>query len=151
MEILGYYDDDVSAVHLWRLDSLLSQAFALVYWRTAVSLLLKEAEQKDLVQQSALSRSHVKDLVQIDPVAPWWGLLLSIVMLCTAIVVIQQPKARTKTGTHHELDGLGVLEMTWLLGRDERDVAGEVAEVREPSLQNLRKRGKHLLNPYCGI
>ncbi|GJE93639.1 hypothetical protein PsYK624_097990 [Phanerochaete sordida] len=151
MEILGFYDGDVSQVHLSRLDSLLAQAFALVYWRTAVSLLQKEADQKNLPPDSALARSHVKDLVQIDPIVPWESLVLSIIMLCTAAIVIQQPRARTKTGRHHKLNGLGVLEMTWLLGRDERDVAGEIAEVREPSLQNLRQRGKHLTNPYCGI
>ena len=76
--------------------------------------------------------------------------MLSIVMLVTASIVIQQPRPHTKDGRHHKLDGLGVLEMTWLLGRDERDIAGDLAEVREPTLENLRKRGKHLVNPYIG-
>ena len=82
---------------------------------------------------------------------PRYGLALSIVMLVTAVVVIQQPRARTRIGQHYKLNGLGVLEMTWLLGRNKGAIAAELAQSPEPTRVNLRKRGKHLRNPYRDI
>ncbi|GJE93642.1 hypothetical protein PsYK624_098020 [Phanerochaete sordida] len=154
MEILGYYDPDVPQVQLWRLNALLSQAVALVYWRTVVDILAMhkiDAEAQQASRQDLLSQYQVRDLVYIDARAPWYGLALSVVMLITAVAVIQQPKARTRIGKHYKLNGLGVLEMTWLLGRNKGVVAVDLAQNPEPTLVSLRKRGKHLRNPYRDI
>ncbi|GJE93647.1 hypothetical protein PsYK624_098070 [Phanerochaete sordida] len=147
MEVLGYYNLSMPAVSLQDLNFMLSRAFALVYWRTAINTMALSAEESPELG-SGYSPWQARDLVFVNPSSSWYGLALSTVMLATAGVLIWQPKTRPKKGEHYRLEGLGVLQMTWLLGRDAAGVAVDLARDPEPTLKNLRKRGKELKNPY---
>ena len=72
-------------------------------------------------------------------------------MLAMAIILVRQPKAHNSAGRHYRLYALGVLELTWLLGRDSDHTARQLAVEEEPVLGNLRKRGKAFTNPYCDL
>ena len=61
-------------------------------------------------------------------VEPWLGAMTSIMMLFIAMVLTRQPWPRPNRHGPH-VDGLGVLELTWLLGRDQNGIARRVAEL----------------------
>lgn len=58
------------------------------------------------------------------------------------------PKNNQNAGPH--VDGLGVLELTWLLGNDTKGVARDLAtRVRDPISVNLREEGKRIPVSFC--
>lgn len=86
-------------------------------------------------------------------------------MLVIAAIVTRQPLPRGRESTVH-VDGLGVLELTWLLGRNMRKDgrqldtgSGSDAEpvvalqlvdaVPDPTLDNLRSEGKKIEVAFC--
>ena len=72
-------------------------------------------------------------------------------MLAMAAILVRQPKPGNALQRHYRLYALGVLELTWLLGRDRHRAATQLALEKEPVPENLRRRGKQHMNPYCGI
>ena len=59
-----------------------------------------------------------------------------------AIILTLPPQTGGNTGNY--VDGLGVLELTWLLGRDKGGIAKRLAAVEDPALNNLRALGKEI-------
>ena len=103
----------------------------------------------------------------VDLVQPWLGLAVSVVMLIVAAIVTRQPLPGN-VATRAHVDGLGVLELTWLLGKDvektEKESEGHsndasarrggiawqlVQAVHDPTLKNLRDEGKNIETAFC--
>ncbi|KIP01733.1 hypothetical protein PHLGIDRAFT_505159 [Phlebiopsis gigantea 11061_1 CR5-6] len=135
MEILDY--QNAAYINLTDLEAAIGNALATVYWRGKLLLDIN----------GPLNVSLSQDVE--DTVLTWFALAASSVMLVMATILVRQPKPYNRAHRHYRLYALGVLEMTWLLGRDHRRTAEQLAVEEEPVLGNLRKRGKNLINPYC--
>lgn len=168
MEALGYYTSDTEGVVIDWLEWVLAQAIASIFWRAAVT--------PDAINDSITSLTFepfVHYYLAVRRWQPWLGTIASGVMLILAIQLTRQPSRHPQQHEPH-VSGLGVLELTWLLGRDANQAAGvspltekpedsgedqvaqtpppsakgrqgiaqQMAELENPTTENLRAQGK---------
>lgn len=69
-------------------------------------------------------------------------------MLFIALILTRQPWPKPNRHGPH-VNGLGVLELTWLLGRDQNRIVRRMAELDNPDPENLRSHGKTLAVSFC--
>ena len=69
-------------------------------------------------------------------------------MLFIAMILTRQPWPKSNRHGPH-VNGLGVMELTWLLGRDQAGIARRVAEIDDPTPDNLRSHGKTIAVSFC--
>ena len=69
-------------------------------------------------------------------------------MMVLAIILTLPPKIDDNTG-QRSVDGLGVLELTWLLGRDPEGIAKRLAALNDPTPAHLRELGKGIPVAFC--
>jgi hypothetical protein len=67
------------------------------------------------------------------------GLGVSIALLVLALAIVRYPDESTDT-LDSELNAVGLLQFTWLLGTGS-DAQSRVAEVERPTTDNLRRAG----------
>ncbi|KIP03130.1 hypothetical protein PHLGIDRAFT_16082 [Phlebiopsis gigantea 11061_1 CR5-6] len=155
MEALQYYKADFAETTLGAIQAVLGDTIATVFWRAAERIVDSEALPEDNAELQFNSS------IGISKWTPWFGLGISLVMLVIAAIVTRQPIPRRNATLAH-VDGLGVLELTWLLGKN-MDKTGKGSEgpthdapsrqeiarwlahnVDDPTLENLRNKGKEI-------
>ena len=73
-------------------------------------------------------------------------------MTVLAVILTLPLKTNVEGSPGTRVDGLGVLELTWLIGKDKEGLADRLAEVESPSLGRLRdsEAGKRIPVAFCG-
>ena len=72
---------------------------------------------------------------------PWLGLAISVMMWLIALIVTRPPM----TMQHSPIDGLGALELTWLLGKDPTIASELASKAKHPTGGHLRSLGKDII------
>ncbi|GJE92163.1 hypothetical protein PsYK624_083160 [Phanerochaete sordida] len=137
MEAAGYYNspDPSTDPDLVWIEATLASALASVFLRAALTPdSIHEAENLYIVVDP-------KYYLEIKHWQPWLGTAISAMMLVLAVVLTRQP-ARDPHSRDPHVSGLGVLQLTWLLGRDATGIAQRTARLDEPTAANLREHGK---------
>lgn len=65
-------------------------------------------------------------------------------MMVVAVIMTRQPLPHNIGRNVPRVSGLGVLELTWLLGAESSNTAKKLAEVEDPTPVNLREEGKKI-------
>ncbi|KIP05637.1 hypothetical protein PHLGIDRAFT_145519 [Phlebiopsis gigantea 11061_1 CR5-6] len=145
MEALGYYRDDVHSINLGDLEGALEQAISAVYWRAAA-----RAVNDNQTLDNDEFDFDVKYSVTISRKTTLIAFTVSLAMTVLAIVLTIPQKTKVHGSPGTRVDGLGVLELTWLLGRDKDGLADRLGEVENPTLVHLREAGKRIPVAFCG-
>ncbi|GJE92165.1 hypothetical protein PsYK624_083180 [Phanerochaete sordida] len=135
MEAAGYYGDAESDPQLLNIEATLASALAAVFLRAALTQNSTNEENLYTVFVDPQYWLEIKNW------QPWLGTAVSVMMLVLAVILTRQP-ARNPLGHEPHVSGLGVLQLTWLLGRDTTDIAKRTAELDDPTAENLREHGK---------
>ncbi|GJE92149.1 hypothetical protein PsYK624_083020 [Phanerochaete sordida] len=133
MEAAGYYVDDDGSL-IVDIENVLAAALATVFARAALNRDSVTAGEDESF--GAISTSFS---LEIKRWQPWLGTAVAATMLVLAAALTRLP---ARHGTEAHVSGLGVLELTWLLGRDTTGIAERAATLAVPTGANLRRHGR---------
>ncbi|KAI0341801.1 hypothetical protein BDW22DRAFT_1358676 [Trametopsis cervina] len=156
MDFLRFDHESVSEISLGQLEAALQNAVAAVFWRGSVRKALEQQLPLSYpAAQNQQENTPFRYAVQITFWPPIVGLAMSSLLLILAAILTRH--AQPKTVDHANLDNPGVLQITWLLGKDSdtnayRSIADRLKTKSKSShLKDLRKAGKEIPIDGWGI